>query len=1192
MVIGHGCRRWWTAIALALQVIAARPVHAQCDATVLCPADPCTITGLHDLGGNCILAFTGKTVTVDGAATLRTDDLGSLTIEAKNLTLAGTITGKGGSVRLDIDNDFSMPVLGSLIDTQSANPGEWGDVDITAGNVATLRRIFTDGVDYGGDIWVEAKSMSVVGPLRANGRLEGGFIRLDAIRDANGVGGDVTITGDVTANATGTTTADGGEIDVIPDGNVSLASTGSLRVNGVSGGAGGLLFISPLGDATIDGLLSADGPGPDGFGGTIAVDARAVTTSSRWSADGGGGAGASGGDISAFALPNDIFASGAVTMSANATNGGRGGTIDFESPGNVTLNGTFTATAGGPASLGGEVSAQAGTTKTLAVGGTLDVRSTTAGGTADGRTFLSACTVTISGTVRAFLSPHTQGRNEVTYHKTLTVSSGAQMLAGAAGGNVANCPCAGLDPLTGTCATTTCAMPPVTAGATITPALSTKAAALAPCTGCPNGIVDAGEECDDGNYVRTDGCHNCRVCGDNNVDAASGEQCDDGNRNDGDCCSRGCLFEASGSQCKVKEDGNPCTDEVCNGSGTCQHPFNTGPCDDGLVCTLTSSCSGGKCVGPAGGCGVVVLLDTSFSMLDRHDGTWTTKDAERKITKAKEAASAFVAMLDKFGRGVSRLGVMTFPDQGNSWGCAYSVVQPMTTVSGASGPQAAIGGLTALGNTPLTTGVDKAVSQFSSEVSRALVLLSDGYQNCPSKVTTQDKEVVDLIGKLKASSIRLFAVGFGQPGDIDVQLLKTLTASTTPANYSGSQFYQVTEPDLSVWNPATALQETYKAILTSVLDLDNVVDPREDISAGMLTTHVVPLTEHDRKVSFYLSWDTPQKGRLALRVRSSNGEPVTASNWGTDLDEGDTYTMLTVNECLLHRGGRVGVTPWQVDIDATGLPPGQDETYQYSVVVDSGIKMRATVQPSTPYAGHPITLSATVTKQGLPVSGLTDVSVLLTRPKDGIGNWLSHAVTPAQLAQAARLRPHAEAASPVSVRARALREVVHLAPPGRTPGETIPLFDDATHGDAVADDGTYTNQLLDATKEGMYSLYFAATGSAESGAPYRRERYLQAHVAVAPASPFSKIRVTQVGALRGQYEVTITPRDAFGNLVGPGHADALALSVSRGELVESLVDAGDGTYRQRLMLPPGGSVKDVRVEVRRREPVAASASAR
>jgi hypothetical protein len=163
MVIGHGCRRWWTAIALALQVIAARPVHAQCDATVLCPADPCTITGLHDLGGNCILAFTGKTVTVDGAATLRTDDLGSLTIEAKNLTLAGTITGKGGSVRLDIDNDFSMPVLGSLIDTQSANPGEWGDVDITAGNVATLRRIFTDGVDYGGDIWVEAKSMSVVG---------------------------------------------------------------------------------------------------------------------------------------------------------------------------------------------------------------------------------------------------------------------------------------------------------------------------------------------------------------------------------------------------------------------------------------------------------------------------------------------------------------------------------------------------------------------------------------------------------------------------------------------------------------------------------------------------------------------------------------------------------------------------------------------------------------------------------------------------------------------------------------------------------------------------------------------------------------------------------------------------------------------------------------------------------------------
>jgi cysteine-rich repeat protein len=67
---------------------------------------------------------------------------------------------------------------------------------------------------------------------------------------------------------------------------------------------------------------------------------------------------------------------------------------------------------------------------------------------------------------------------------------------------------------------------------------------------CGNGIVEPGEECDDGNTVNWDGCSStcvCEppppVCGNGIVE--SGEQCDDGNTVNWDGCSSTCVCEPS-----------------------------------------------------------------------------------------------------------------------------------------------------------------------------------------------------------------------------------------------------------------------------------------------------------------------------------------------------------------------------------------------------------------------------------------------------------------------------------------------------------------------------------------------------------------------------------------------------------------------------------------------------------------------
>ena len=54
----------------------------------------------------------------------------------------------------------------------------------------------------------------------------------------------------------------------------------------------------------------------------------------------------------------------------------------------------------------------------------------------------------------------------------------------------------------------------------------------------------------------------------------------------------------AGSSCT--SDGNSCTDDQCNGSGVCQHQNNTAPCNDGLFCNGSDTCSGGSCSGHAG----------------------------------------------------------------------------------------------------------------------------------------------------------------------------------------------------------------------------------------------------------------------------------------------------------------------------------------------------------------------------------------------------------------------------------------------------------------------------------------------------------------------------------------------------------------------------------------------------------------
>src|SRR5262249_41998872 len=95
-------------------------------------------------------------------------------------------------------------------------------------------------------------------------------------------------------------------------------------------------------------------------------------------------------------------------------------------------------------------------------------------------------------------------------------------------------------------------------------------------SGCGNGVVEAGEDCDDGNANNNDACRNgcvANVCGDGFVRTGV-EACDDGNTSGGDGCASDCTIEST----TVSQDVGGVVLTVTNDTGTgatAAHPVVT-----------------------------------------------------------------------------------------------------------------------------------------------------------------------------------------------------------------------------------------------------------------------------------------------------------------------------------------------------------------------------------------------------------------------------------------------------------------------------------------------------------------------------------------------------------------------------------------------------------------------------------------
>ena len=109
---------------------------------------------------------------------------------------------------------------------------------------------------------------------------------------------------------------------------------------------------------------------------------------------------------------------------------------------------------------------------------------------------------------------------------------------------------------------------------------------------CGDGVINSGEECDDGNAVQSDGCtNNCTICGNGMTTAP--EQCDDGNLIDDDGCDANCRTTACGNG--ILTSGELCDDGNVTSNDGCDENCTPTACGNGIV-TAGEGCDDGNAV--------------------------------------------------------------------------------------------------------------------------------------------------------------------------------------------------------------------------------------------------------------------------------------------------------------------------------------------------------------------------------------------------------------------------------------------------------------------------------------------------------------------------------------------------------------------------------------------------------------------
>jgi hypothetical protein len=534
---------------------------------------------------------------------------------------------------------------------------------------------------------------------------------------------------------------------------------------------------------------------------------------------------------------------------------------------------------------------------------------------------------------------------------------------------------------------------------------------------------------------------------------------------------------------------------------------------------------------------VMMVFDRSGSM-SMDAGTGRTK-----IVEARDAASLFVQLI-RAGQG-DQIGMVSFSTTASS--PVDFALTPVTAgakntlIGSAPFSGGIVGAIAPIGNTTIGGGLEAGVGQFPPPgpgVNRRTVfLMTDGLQNTPPMIADADPFL---------TGSDLSVVGFGSESNLNGALLDQL-AQEHNGLYTRA-------------GSALDLKKFFALAFGNIFEAGTLSDPDYFLPASQDSMSIPFLVCEDDTITVVLGWDRADTS-LLVQLQTPGGNIVSSGSAGVESSLGLTWMFLRVT--LPFNGERDG--SWQAQVFRPGggefPPPAVDINFFINIVVKGGPTLVRLNPGQRYYTGDKINPLVRLRNTDGTTPLNAKVKLTVTAPTNGAGNLL----TQKKLGSATTL-----AGDTIPARQSTLQviEATTGKPAITYADQTFDLFDDSRHEDgAMEPDGIFGNPLPNLfNMEGHYAFRAVATYGQNCTAAREALWSLYVDVAVDP----SQTVVTVNLGPGNKGTITVTPRDPFGNSLGPGRGDGTTITGVPGTTVTGPAkDNGDGSYTVPISWNPG-----------------------
>ena len=616
-----------------------------------------------------------------------------------------------------------------------------------------------------------------------------------------------------------------------------------------------------------------------------------------------------------------------------------------------------------------------------------------------------------------------------------------------------------------------------------------------------------------------------------------------------------------------------------------------------------------SCVSERPAVDVMLVLDKSGSM------GWSVTGAlppKIKMDSLHEAVQNFVGVWDDHETSGDQIGVVLFNQDASNW----TFMGPPPLLPGLNAFTDAlsaeidgnVSSITAGGSTSIGDGLVAAANHLVAGAAaghrQIILLMSDGMQNT-ERLTgvaqddgdynddgtpegssdadgdgdTSDEIVItynhdgsDMQALPGIDNLNIWSVTVGAPAtDIDPTIF-TQIASTGLGYYVNSEV----DPDELNLFFLELLQNflRFSTIETTRLISDEI--PIIQSAEGKIgrTLFNVATSSTAKKITFCLMWDPELIARPVMEVAPPQGEAFDSGYF----EHGPGFIRMTVLLPLpshYPKGSHIG--DWTVNVFVRGRGLPSTFPFQFYALVDDDVVKSATDIENKDYVtDDPIPLRVSLREFGLPIlnpDNTLNVFAKLIKPEDGIGNLL------AEISAEGEPPVSADQISPVDFE---LYNYLQQNPDAlQHISEIITLYDDGSleHGDMEANDGIYSNLYTQTQKQGHYNFLFAVEGPTQHTGPISRQHIETVYVRLEPDPNTSDISGQVVGSGEGRrLQLSMTPRDKFGNMFGPGYQNYFIISPIHGRRVKFQDPDLDGVYTLDVGIPDTEPIPPIQIQ--------------